>query len=422
MLKPTDFGLSSENVNLISERYFLCQQIKPTIRGSWIERFAGSPDGFLADHFALKIQVTLCDSQTKELSLFLKVVPTGNPVLAQYLLDIGSFKKEVTLCEKVLPKIQERLAGKQIIPRYLFTKDDKLIVMENVKLKGFDILKENNGIMDFEQLDKTLETLAHLHGGSIVVEEKEGRSLTELFPDALKENAWTGIKGSVRTRDVENVIVLWCGFMRIAQKDSTKSEKILKVLPEIIRSIFNLVKPSKVWRNVFSHGDLWNNNVMFKNSQDGVPLDCVLVDFQLSRYTPPAFDINMLLSLTTLKKFRSERMSELLENYYRVFEQILKQNEIDPAHSYTKESFLESCKHYRLAGQVLGCIIGPEVLLPQNCLNEVFACSAQCAGFMPDPKVDICLKAFRSDHVYRERMLDMVQELLPEEYGESFFK
>ncbi|XP_058815887.1 uncharacterized protein LOC131679230 [Topomyia yanbarensis] len=413
MLKPTDLGLSREDVELIVTRYLASEKVQPIIRNTWIESFGGNPDGFLADHFDLKIQINLSGRRTEELSFFLKVVPAGKPILAQYLIDIDTFKKEVRICENVLPKIQEQIADKQIVPRYLLTKEDRMIVMENVKLKGFDILKDNKGMMNAEQLEKALEALAYLHAGSVVLEEREGRRLTEMFPGALKENAWTGIKGSIRTRDVENVVVLWCEFMRIVERDSAKLEKILAELPGTIRSIYDYVKPSKTWRNVFGHGDLWSNNVMFRNSSDGVPLECILVDFQLSRYTPPGYDISLLLSLTTSGKFRSERMSSLLDSYYRTFEQIMEQSKIDPTSIYTKESFLDSCKYYRLAGQIHGCIIGPEVLLPESYLDEVFVCSEEHAGFMPQPKINICLQAFRSDVEFRERMLDIVQELLP---------
>ena len=152
---------------------------------------------------------------------------------------------------------------------------------------------------------------------------------------------------------------------------------------------------------------------MFKHGSGGEPEGCILVDFQLSRYTPPAYDLNMLLSLTSMYEFRAKHMSSLLDQYYEVFAGHLSANGIDPANIYTKQSFLESCQYYRLAGQIHGCIIAPEVLLAQCYLDEVFLLSESCAGFMPLSKVKICLRAFQEDVAYRDRLLDMVQELLP---------
>ncbi|XP_055542538.1 uncharacterized protein LOC129728147 [Wyeomyia smithii] len=414
MLRPSALGLTDEDLQLIVTRYLGNRTI--LIRDAWIEGFGGSPDGFLADHFALKIQakVTGDRPESQELSFFLKIIPNGNPALAKYLCEIGSFRKEVNLCEKIIPRIQQQIKNRQIVPKYLLTKDDRLIVMENVKLNGFDILKGNRGMMNYAYLTKALEALAFMHAGSIVLEEREGKLLTEMFPDALEENAWTGVKGSSRTRDVENVIVLWCEFMRISERDSNVLEKYLAALPGTIRSLYDYVKPSSKWRNVFSHGDLWSNNLMFKTTPTGEPLDCILVDFQLSRYTPPAYDINLLFSLTTTEEFRVDNMDSLLEHYFTIFQHVLELNNIKKC-IFTRESFFDSCRHYRIAGQIHGCIIAPEVLLPEHYLEQVFACSADCAGFMPQPKINICLSAFRTNEQYRQRMFEIVQELLPQD-------
>ncbi|XP_065075777.1 uncharacterized protein LOC135699440 [Ochlerotatus camptorhynchus] len=413
MLEPSDVDLSDDDVQQVIRRYFQNATTQSTVQAARIERFGeGSPDGFLADHFALKVIVNVNGSKPEEYSFFLKAVPKGNISLAKYLDEIGSFRKEVALCEKVIPQVQRLITERQVVPRYLLTKNDRLIVMENLKMRGFDILKGNSGLMDYAHLRKALEALAWFHAGSMLLEEKEGRGLMELFPGVLTENAWTGVEGSTRTRDVENVIVLWCEFMRVTERDSSKLEGILAKLPDTIRSLYEYVKSSNKWRNVFSHGDLWSNNVMFKASSSGEPQECILVDFQLSRYTPPAYDINLLLSLTTTFEFRCKHMNLLLDGYYNTFLQVLSGKGIDASTIYTKESFLDSCEYYRLAGQIHGCIIGPEVLLPTTSIDQVFALAVDCAGFMPLPKVNICLNAFRTDESYRIRMLDMVQELL----------
>ncbi|XP_053692401.1 uncharacterized protein LOC128740856 [Sabethes cyaneus] len=421
MLRPAEVGLSDDDIQLIVARYLGTSTVLITVRDAWIESFGGSPAGFLADHFTLKIQVNgaAAGLESQQLSFFLKIIPIGNPVLAKYLREIGSFPKEVNLYQKIIPRIQQQIKSRQIVPKYLLTKEDRIIVMENVKVKGFDILKGNSGIMDYAHLSKALETLAFMHAASIVLEESEGKRLTEMFPDALKENAWTGIKGSTRTSNVENVIVLWCEFLRISERNSNDLEKILAALPGTMRSLYDYVKPSSRWRNVFSHGDLWSNNLMFKTTPSGEPLECILVDFQLSRYTPPAYDINLLFALTTTEEFRAENMNSLLGHYFLIFQQVLKLNGINAQSIYTTESFLESCRHYRLAGQIHGCIIAPHVLLPEHYQGQALAFSAECAGFMPLPKVVICLSAFRTDGPYRQRMLDIIHELLPQKDSEE---
>ncbi|XP_052562840.1 uncharacterized protein LOC120418709 [Culex pipiens pallens] len=408
--KPSDLGLDGADLQAIVRRHFGKSVAHFTIQNASVEPFGGSPEGFLAEYYALKIRLNLNGSRIEELSLFVKVFPTSATALTNFVIETRCFRKETNLYERVIPKIQECVPGEHFIPRHLLTKEDRLVVLENVRLQGYDILREVGGSLDYDHLRVAFEALAHMHAGSVLLEERESKGLPELFPGALKENSWTGEAGTIRTNDIENAIVFWCEVMRVVEKDLVKLAKICAGLPGVMRKLYEYVKPSVVWRNAFSQGDLWNNNVMFKHGLRGEPVGCIIVDFQLARYTPPAYDINLLLSLTSTNAFRSKHMNALLDHYYEVFVGHLSQNGIDPSKIYTKQSFLESCRYYRLGGQIHGCAIAPEVLLAQTYLDEIFLLSED--GFMTPSKVKICLKAFQLDAVYRERMLDCVQELI----------
>uniref|UniRef100_A0A1Q3FRB2 Putative ecdysteroid kinase n=1 Tax=Culex tarsalis TaxID=7177 RepID=A0A1Q3FRB2_CULTA len=408
--KPSDLGLDSPDLELIVRRYLGKSVAHFTIQHAAVEQFGGSPEGFLAEYYALKIRLNVNGSRSEELSLFVKSFPTSGCALANFVIETKCFRKETDLYEKIIPKIQECVPGEHFIPRHMLTKEDRLLVMENVKLQGYDILKNVGGLLDYDHLKRAFEALAHMHAGSVLLEERESKGLLELFPGALKENSWTGEAGTLRTNDIENAIVFWCEVIRAVEKNPVKLSKICAGLPGVMRRLYEYVKPSVVWRNVFSQGDLWNNNVMFKHGLGGEPVGCILVDFQLARYTPPGYDINMLLSLTSTNAFRSAHMNSLLDHYYEVFAGHLTQNGIDPSKIYTKQSFLECCQYYRLGGQLHGCVIAPEVLLAKSYLDEIFLMSED--GFMTPSKVKICLKAFQSDSEYRERMLDCVQELV----------
>lgn len=43
------------------------------------------------------------------------------------------------------------------------------------------------------------------------------------------------------------------------------------------------MSPSAKHKNVLCHGDLWANNIPFKYGDDGKPVECCLVDFQLAQ-------------------------------------------------------------------------------------------------------------------------------------------
>ncbi|XP_062552920.1 uncharacterized protein LOC134218071 [Armigeres subalbatus] len=379
-----------------------------------VERFSTSVDGFLAEHYALRVNVRWTnqpqDEADHKLSLFVKALPQNNPCLLEYLGNIGTFRKEITLFEEVLPRIHQALSGKKFAPKMFHAKGNRLIVMENLKIKGYDIVTENNGLLDGFQLRKVMDALASLHAGSLIVEKIEGKSLTDLFPGVLDENAWVECVNSIRRKDVENVIQFWAEVVKLSEKNIKRLNIISNDLPQVIRRIYDFVKPSSQFQNVLCHGDLWNNNLMFR-SLVGIPEDCILVDFQMSRYVPPAYDLNLLISLSTSRIFRKEHYDALVMDYYTKIQKYLAPHEI----VIGLEAFKESCGFYKTAGSIHACLISPEVLLPQSYIQKVIAEPDASCGFMPKSKVAICLKAFQEDPPYRTRLLDMLDELIDTE-------
>ncbi|XP_065075770.1 uncharacterized protein LOC135699433 [Ochlerotatus camptorhynchus] len=385
-----------------------------TIQDHSVEGFSSTLDGFLAEHYALRVNVRCAnyppDQSDRKLSFFVKALPQRNPCLVEYLESIGTFRKEITLFEEVLPRIQKAVDGRNFVAKVFLTRGNGLIVMENLKVGGYDIVTGNNGLLDGFQLRKAMDALASLHAGSMILEKQEGKSLMELFPGVLDENAWIDCENSVRWKDVENVIYFWCEVVKFSEKNPTRLSVILSDLPKTIRRIYEYVKPSSQFRNALCHGDLWNNNLMFR-SLAGIVDDCILVDFQMSRYVPPAYDLNLLIGLSTFRIFRKQHFEALVMDYFVSLRKLLAPHEID----VPREAFMESCKFYRSPGIIHTCLISPEVLLPQSYLQQVVSQPDTSCGFMPKSKVSICLKAFQVDIPYRNRLLDMLDELIDTE-------
>lgn len=73
---------------------------------------------------------------------------------------------------------------------------------------------------------------------------------------------------------------------------------------------------------MLNHGDLWVNNFLFKY-EEGEPVDVVFVDYQMSFYTSPGYDINYFLSTSPTNEVRENHVDNLIENYYNNFSRIL---------------------------------------------------------------------------------------------------
>ncbi|XP_035784586.1 uncharacterized protein LOC118462737 [Anopheles albimanus] len=408
-------GVTENNIQQIVEEH-------PTVKAKpWtksiqiakitIEPFSAFPEGFLADHYMLKVKFQSGDIKD-ELQFFVKCSPLDKLLLAQYLTEIGSFKKETSVLRDILPSLRIYCPSRQLAPTVHLTIEQRLIVMQNLKTNGYEMVKVKSGILSNPFLRQALKTLACLHASSMVHEEKCKRSLLQLFPDVLTENAWINSSTSTRTKDVENVIKLYETFVHLCDHLSAKrKETIVLQIPTLLRSIYEFVQPSKKFRNCLNHGDLWCNNLMFKLDVTDNPTDCILVDYQMSRYVPPGYDINLLLHLTSSSACRAQSRKSILSYYFECFVEVLKENGVDAQNIYSKEIFMACCEYYRLAGLIHASIITPEVTLPPSFLEEIFASNELTAGFMPDSKMSICVKAFEMDNTYRDHIVELMDEL-----------
>ncbi|XP_053680029.1 uncharacterized protein LOC128730962 [Anopheles nili] len=415
-MEATHLGLSDGDLRQIvvqnaSDQGRPAGELGRIVRTS-LQPFNPSPEGFLAAHYALAITLETPSGRKEECTFFVKCLPTENAALARYLEEIGSFRKESHVLQDIVAAIQRVCPWRTIAPRVLWAHGDRVLVMNNLKIAGYSTVKRESGLLDEPFLRQALETLACLHAGSIVLEERNARTLSELFPDVLRENAWNSNPQSTRHQDVTNVIELYSELVRLCDHwPESRKAAILQQLPALMRRIYAFVVPSTEFRNTLNHGDLWCNNVMFRCDAKGLPIGCALVDYQLSRYVPPAYDVNLLLYLTTDRKTRETSRPALLDHYYEVFVGVLDCNGLYASVILPQDSFRRSAEVYRLAGLIHATMISGEVTLPDVFLQQVFGNLELTGSFMPIQKVRVCVKAFEADECYRNRLIELMEEL-----------
>ncbi|XP_062548873.1 uncharacterized protein LOC134213643 isoform X2 [Armigeres subalbatus] len=473
MVDPVALGLTEDDVELIVKRYLQEKRDKYNAKfrvlSYHVNRLSEEPIGYLGDHYFLNVvlreKMVHYSAEEEEyaeeeyLSFFLKILPEQVPKLADYVREMGCFRKEIQLYTHLIPRLQDVTIGtKPFAPRAYLTKDEKLLVFENLKAEGYQMLENNKSLLDFAHLEVALKTVAKLHAASLVLEERTKQSIMKLYSGHLNENVYIDDETYVRKTNLDNAIKALCELIKRIDKYKTsdKLDYILQKFPEVIRRIYDFARPSTEYRNVFNHGDLWNNNLMFKyeepeksapssepgSHQDGAsgqhehqpleqpppmnvgnvsrrtghptPTDGILLDFQLSRYAPPALDVFTVITLGSESHFRAKHQSSLLNVYYDALRDELALNQLDIGLILPRVEYDASCRYYELAGLVESCLFNMTILVPLEIVQPLMDGSESFEDFIRDErtKVQLIVQSFEIDATFRNRFTDILSEII----------
>ncbi|XP_061393320.1 uncharacterized protein LOC133328789 [Musca vetustissima] len=398
---------SNENLQLNVIRY----QLKP---------ISDSPSGFLGHHRFLVVDVQVGrksedgrDSITfNRIRFFTKAAPVEIASRMDYLEEFGVFKKEIIVYRDVLPQLQEIFAG--VAPKCYYA-DNNLLVFEELQQMGYKMAAGRDGILDYEHLQCAVKTLATMHAASIVFEVKQNVKINEIFAPAIVENAYPNNvdQQHVRYQNFANGVEVFSELIKQMPKYEKHLDFILTNLKSKMSVIFELAQTSTKFRNVFSHGDLWANNVMFEYGKYGdSPIQCRFVDFQLARYAPPMVDLITLLTIPSTREFRRTHLMELLQEYYRFMKEFLKREQLNIEEFLSEEEFWQTFELYRICGLIESCLFCHLTILPAELTQCLTATTEGFSDFFSRKRVEICLKAFNTDEIYRQRLTDILEDLV----------
>lgn len=97
----------------------------------------------------------------------------------------------------------------------------------------------------------------------------------------------------------------------------------------VYKDMQDLVEPGRGKFDVLTHGDCWNNNVMFKHDPASGKVDDVkLLDFQMARHVSPAIDIHYFIYSSPKSSVIAENYEDLVTAYYTKFLEILTEKSV----------------------------------------------------------------------------------------------
>ncbi|XP_062552922.1 uncharacterized protein LOC134218072 [Armigeres subalbatus] len=389
-----------------------------------LEKVAGQP-GFLGEYAHLVVTTLQSENDiTDEHRYFVKCLPFTDEKQRKIIQEFGIFTKECVCYRELFSQFDQN--PEKVLkwkPECWLARDD-LMVMEDLTVAGFHPMPFKRPFSKGHMM-LVLERMAQLHACSLDLEynHMKGENLGNRFQKMLfettfmRESPWfvAGLKG---------ILKVALNGSKYSQNSDHKSIIETQMMKKMDR-IFELSEPSSRFQSVVVHKDLWYNNMMFRFDQDqqgnvdyDKPSDCVLIDFQISRYQPPAIDFLCAIYLLTRRPHRDQLFDFYVKYYHDQLGHRLQKLDLKVEDILPREQWMESLEHYKLFGLLWSGVLHAYVNLPEGYIAELHQSDPGAYHeFGLVSRDAVLMKFFQLDEYYRETLLDSVDETVEYLFG-----
>lgn len=150
---------------------------------------------------------------------------------------------------------------------------------------------------------------------------------------------------------------------------------------------------------------------MFRKDETG-KVEALLIDFQMTRYAPPAHDIMLFLHLVQTKSFLKSKQLEVIKYYYEQFTQELSKNDLDAQKLLPWETFLESCDYYYELGAITACTSFPLILIPSEISGKFLSSPELFTMNITYDRSELIRESYLKDETCRIRINDALNDVI----------
>ncbi|XP_055296577.1 uncharacterized protein LOC129565586 [Sitodiplosis mosellana] len=311
------------------------------------------------------------EGEDKLEKLILKVAPLHLARRTQFN-SRPLFLQEISTYNEILPFFRQFEMSKGVAieengfveyPKCYRTIDEEpneCLFLEDLSVRGFAIIDRYTQEVTTDHVYLFMKALGKLHAISFALKDQQPEKFKELA-SSLKE------------------MFLRANEEFIGEFFDKQAESIFKVL-ENAEDAHLLAKMKKVFENgamnvalecldldgtdpgsVISHGDSWQNNLMFRYDKNGKPIEISLLDWQISRYSSPIIDIVYFMFCCTTKELRDDHYDDFLKVYHESLSAHIRRLGSDPEKLFPFAVMLEHFRKYAKFGLVLSTVLLPMI-------------------------------------------------------------
>ncbi|KAG5667507.1 hypothetical protein PVAND_015486 [Polypedilum vanderplanki] len=357
--------------------------------------------GFLGEYYRLNITAIVNNNEPQGFQFFAKSLPIKDlRKRRSMLIKSGIFKKEFQIYKEILSKFIKIDVNDGIWCSKVFLVRDDLIVFNDLTLENFKVLPDGVSDFEVEYVEATLKTLAAFHACSIAFEKQQNVQIGEkfseiLFETSVMDHGW--FHSGLAT--IQKIAELHFNI----PKSNEFYQKLFNVIQIMEDSPFDVPK-------VLCHRDTWKNNLMFRKDENGV--QCILIDFQTSRYLALTIDVNMAIILTTRPNHHKQLRNHYLEFYFKNLIEKLKKFKIDINSVMNFENYLKSCEYHKKVLLIYKAIAVMLTQPPQELFKDFT--EADYKDFAEGDRCRLVLKFMEQNEFFKECLVEAVQEIVEE--------
>ncbi|KAK8734904.1 hypothetical protein OTU49_005723, partial [Cherax quadricarinatus] len=325
-----------------------------------------------------------------------------------------AFQKEAGYYLELMPLFNAQLSrvGREPIraPHCFFahlTEQEEVIFLGDLRPEGFKMFDRMKG-MDKAHAVLVLKELGKLHAASILYQKETSVVLEDKYTHIQKD--FQSVSGGdefkkILTSQTENAAEMAeriSGYEKVA-------DWLKDFAPSSMDVLLEQLKKSPPF-DVLCHGDCWNNNILFRYDETGVPVDVRLLDFQINRKASLATDLNYFMYTSFNGPERKDNLETFLNVYYESLREVLEAGGTKA--EFTSQELQEEYHKKNLFGLIMAMMVVPIVV---SQAAEIMDLDNITDGDFVENHRERMLKQLDSNPLLRPRFLSVFDDML--EYG-----
>ncbi|XP_053616551.1 uncharacterized protein LOC128678780 [Plodia interpunctella] len=276
--------------------------------------------GKAGDNYVADVKKITAELENGEAFNMIAKIATNNEITRTLMGTVMLFENECIIYNEVFPKFVDLQTTAGLSEDQFFRFPEcygtlmepfnEIILLEDLKDSNFEMLDRFTPLTN-ENVKLILKNFAIYHSLSFVL-KKQDPDTFDSFNDKLKDfYSWVGNDPQSQyyfeSLETDTLAIL----------DSDNYKKAIRgsvsLLPEHSAKVIKNEPNSRY--SIITHGDGWTNNIMF-SFKDNVPVQAILIDYQLSKVGNPVDDLQYMIFSSTDHSTRKKHYYEWIDYYH----------------------------------------------------------------------------------------------------------